>query len=189
MTVRFPRLPLSLDPLIAEARQRARRRRLLLAALLAGVLALAVGLSFGLRHTGPRLEAFRSSSGRWVPAGVEEIDVRAPNSPPVSLRVTDPSQVKQIVGWFNGLTANRPGSSGCAGGYAPNVSFTFRGASGRALATAYSSPLPTGSCDPIYFKAGAKPHASLFDPNDASSFITRVRQLLGISRTSAQYRG
>lgn len=31
MTVRIPRLPLSLDPLVAEAKRRARRRRLLLA--------------------------------------------------------------------------------------------------------------------------------------------------------------
>jgi len=186
MTVRLPHLPMTADPLIGEAKQRARRRRLLLAALLAGVVALAVGLFFGLRHTGPRLEAFRSSSGRWVPAGVEEIDVRAA---PISLRVTDPSQLKQIVGWFNGLTSTRPGSPACAGGYAATVSFTFRGASGVALATANSSPLPTGSCDPVSFKVGAKPHTFLFDPSGASSFITRVRQLLGISRTFELYRG
>ena len=111
MTVHLPRLPVSVDPLIAEAKQRARRRRLLLAALLAGVVALVVGLSFGLRHTGPRLEAFRSGSGRWVPAGVDEVDVRAaggPNATDLVLRVTDPSQVKQIVGWFNGLTQTPP---------------------------------------------------------------------------------
>lgn len=184
---------MSIDPLIGEARQRARRRRLLLGALFAGVVALSLALSFGLRHSGPRLEAFRSSSGRWIPAGVEEIDVRAPNAafgaPPISLRVIDPSQVKQIVGWFNGLTANRPGSPGCLGGYAATVSFTFRSASGVALATANSSPLPTGSCDPVFFKAGAKPHALLFDPRGASSFITRVRQLLGISRTFVLYGG
>jgi hypothetical protein len=193
MTMRLPRLPMSIDPLIGEARQRARRRRLFLAALLAGVVALAAGLSFGLRHTGPRLEAFRSSSGRWIPAGVEEIDVRAPSGspyvPPISIRVTDPSQVKQIVEWFNGLTADRPGSPLCAGGNAATVSLTFRRANGVALARANSSPLPTGSCDPVSFKAGAKPDTLLFDPSGASSFITRVRQLLGISRMFVLYRG
>src|SRR5690348_9016151 len=102
MAVNVPRLPLSIDPLIAEAKERARRRRLLLAALLVGVIGLGAGLSFGLRQTGPRLAAFRSSSGRWIPAGVEEVEVRAPNvgfgSPHFPLRVTGPSQVKQIVG-------------------------------------------------------------------------------------------
>ena len=152
MTVRLPRLPLSVDPLIGEARQRARRRRLLLAGLLAGVVALAIGLSLGLGRPGPRLEAFRSGSGRWVPAGVEDSTFarrRLAERPADLLRVTDPSQVKQIVGWFNGLTASRPGSPLCAGGYALSMSLTFRSASGVALATANSSPLPTGSCDPI----------------------------------------
>ena len=124
---------------------------------------------------------------------MEEVDVRAPNvgfgSPHFPLRVTDPSQVKQIVGWFNGLTSNRPGSAGCLGGYAATVSVTFRGASGVALANANSSPLPTGSCDPVFFKVGAKPRTFLFDPNGASSFITRVRLLLGILRTRTLYGG
>jgi hypothetical protein len=42
MTVQVPRLPFSLDPLIAEARRRARQRRFLIA-LVAVVVALAVG--------------------------------------------------------------------------------------------------------------------------------------------------
>lgn len=49
MTVRVPRLPLSLDPLIAEAKRRARRRRLAIAAtsalLAAGVAGAALVLS------------------------------------------------------------------------------------------------------------------------------------------------
>jgi hypothetical protein len=42
MTVQVPRLPFSLDPLIAEARRRARQRRFLIA-LVAVVVALAMG--------------------------------------------------------------------------------------------------------------------------------------------------
>jgi hypothetical protein len=49
MTLHVPRLPLSLDPLIAEARQRMRRRRAALAVL---VLAIAVSLTFALWPSG-----------------------------------------------------------------------------------------------------------------------------------------
>ena len=69
------------------------------------------------------------------------------------------------------------------------MSVTFRGASGAAKATANSSPLLTGSCDPVHYKVGAKPETFLFDPSAASSFITRVRQLLGMSRVFELYRG
>ena len=44
MTARVPRLPFSLDPLIAEAKQRMRRRRLLLAAMFALVAATTAGV-------------------------------------------------------------------------------------------------------------------------------------------------
>jgi hypothetical protein len=47
----LPRLPIAVDPLIAEAKRRTRLRRLLLA-VLAGVVALAVGLTLGLRPGG-----------------------------------------------------------------------------------------------------------------------------------------
>jgi hypothetical protein len=47
MTLRVPRLPFSLDPLMAEAKRRARRRRLLLA--LAGAAAGAVAVTFALQ--------------------------------------------------------------------------------------------------------------------------------------------
>jgi hypothetical protein len=47
-----PRLPFSLDPLIAEARRRMRRRRVLLAALVVGLLA-AVGAAYVWRSPRP----------------------------------------------------------------------------------------------------------------------------------------
>lgn len=189
-------LHVQVDPLIGEARQRARRRRLLLAALLVGAVTLAAVVSLAFRQTGGGLETFRSSSGRWIPAGVAEVDLHSPNptAPPISLRVTDPSQVKQIVGWFNGLASHRHGGA-CLGGYAATVSITFRSATGAALAAAHSSPLPAGYCDPISFRAGAKPGALLYDPNGArdpngtTSFITRVRDILGLSRMFEVYRG
>jgi hypothetical protein len=53
MTLPVPRLPFSLDPLMAEAKRRARQRRMLiaLAILLAG---LAVGLTLAFRSPGGR---------------------------------------------------------------------------------------------------------------------------------------
>jgi hypothetical protein len=51
---RVPRLPFSLDPLIAEAKRRMRRRRLLVAALAVVVAGGGVGAAFALRSAGPR---------------------------------------------------------------------------------------------------------------------------------------
>ena len=53
MSVRVPRLPLSLDPLVAEARRRARLRRLLVALIAVVVVAVAAVLTIELRGTGP----------------------------------------------------------------------------------------------------------------------------------------
>ncbi|HJU36796.1 MAG TPA: hypothetical protein VJ716_05190 [Gaiellaceae bacterium] len=49
MTVHVPRLPFSLDPLIAEAKRRMRRRRLLIAA---AIVAVAAGSVFAIRAPG-----------------------------------------------------------------------------------------------------------------------------------------
>jgi len=49
MTSHVPRLPFSLDPLIAEAKRRMRRRRLLIAA---AVVAIAAGSAFAMRAPG-----------------------------------------------------------------------------------------------------------------------------------------
>jgi hypothetical protein len=181
MTVYSQRLPLTIDPLIEEAKQRTRRRRLLLAAALAGVAALAVGLTLALRPGG--LGMFRSS-GALVPAGVEEVDIRQSNasSRPTSLRVTNPTQVNSVVAWFNGLTrlSQAPANMMCAGGSVANIVFTFRGAGGAGLATANSSPTPTGFCNPIHFTVGAKPQAFLYDPSGVHPLISRVEELVGV---------
>lgn len=46
MTLRAPRLPLGLDPLIAEAKRRSRQRRFFVSAILAAVIGTAAGLNF-----------------------------------------------------------------------------------------------------------------------------------------------
>jgi hypothetical protein len=52
MTLRVPRLPFSLDPLIAEAKRRARQRRVLIALGVLLVAGLAAGLTFAFRSPG-----------------------------------------------------------------------------------------------------------------------------------------
>lgn len=52
MTLRAPRLPFSLDPLIAEAKRRARQRRVLIALGILLAAALAAGLTFAFRSPG-----------------------------------------------------------------------------------------------------------------------------------------
>jgi hypothetical protein len=49
MTVRVPRLPFSIDPLMAEAKRRMRRRRLFVAVLLVVLVGAAIGASVELR--------------------------------------------------------------------------------------------------------------------------------------------
>lgn len=52
MTLRAPRLPFSLDPLIAEAKRRARQRRVLIALGILVAAGLAAGLTFAFRSPG-----------------------------------------------------------------------------------------------------------------------------------------
>jgi hypothetical protein len=52
MSVHVPRLPLSLDPLIAEAKRRARQRRVLLALVVSAVVAAGAVLGFEFRGLG-----------------------------------------------------------------------------------------------------------------------------------------
>jgi hypothetical protein len=52
MATHLPRLPLSLDPLVAEAKRRARRRRVLVALLAVAVVAAGAAIGFELRGLG-----------------------------------------------------------------------------------------------------------------------------------------
>src|SRR5215475_12338958 len=52
MTVHIPRLPFSLDPLMAEAKRRARQRRLFVALIAVAVVAAGAALGFELRGLG-----------------------------------------------------------------------------------------------------------------------------------------
>jgi hypothetical protein len=61
--VRVPPLPFSLDPLIAEAKRRARQRRLLIAVAVVVVGGLAAALTFGLRSSNDPIAVARPGGG------------------------------------------------------------------------------------------------------------------------------
>jgi hypothetical protein len=122
-----------------------------------------------------------------VPKGVSEVDIRAPvrvtknpNPPDIfSRRITDPSQVKRIIGWFDSLQRLGNNNTFCAGGLAADVTFTFRSANGVDLAKAYSPPSVADTCDPIHFTTRGRQETFLVDGNQATPLIGRVRSLLG----------
>jgi hypothetical protein len=133
-----------------------------------------------------------------VPNGVTEIDIRAPGrislrpnhpNPGISRRVTDPSQVKRITGWFDSLKPPGKTSYGCAGGPALSVRFTFRSANGDEWAKAYSAPAPACPCDTIQFTAGGQPEMFLVDGNQATPLIHRVQRMLGVKFHDDLYLG
>ncbi len=70
MTLHVPRLPFALDPLIAEAKRRARQRRYLLTLGALILVALAAGLTLGLRPSG-------GGSGSGVPTTGASVRVGA----------------------------------------------------------------------------------------------------------------
>jgi hypothetical protein len=188
-------LPGYVDALIGEAKERMRRRRLLRGTFFAGLAALAVALTLALWPAGS--DGLRGTSGgRWVPQGVTEVDVHG-LSPgegsaltPISLRVTDPTQVDKIAAWFNGLTPNARGVTRfCASVPGSNVNFMFRGANGDPLAEANTIPGPTRVCDPVQFFTRVGVETLLYDPDRASSLMGRVEKLLGVEFRSNAYYG
>ncbi len=185
MTTLSRRLPITVDPLIAEANRRKRLRRLTLAAVLVGVVAVAVPL------------ALRPSGGYpagWIPQGVQEIEVSsltrlASGKPAVpAIRITDPSKVNQVIGWFDALVTARVTTAGCQGGAVANMTFTFRSANGRPLGTANSNPYGASGCSPTYLTAGTQ-SVSLMDGTDEDPFVGRVARLLGVKFPMSPIRG
>lgn len=167
-----------------------------------GLLLAASGLVFVLAACG---------GSHRVPNGVNEIDIHSPGrlhlsthrshghvhltpghpSPVISRRVTDPSQVERITGWFDSLKPPGKVSYGCAGGPAESVRFTFRSANGEELATAYSAPERAGPCDTIGFIVGGqrKRETFLVDSTQGSPLIQRVESLLGVKFPDDLYLG
>jgi hypothetical protein len=115
-----------------------------------------------------------------VPAGVTGIDIRGGG---VDRRVTDATQVRQLVRWFDALNVSQPGPAvSCGVAIESTVTFGFRSANRAPLATAFvPSAGPTSNCDSIRFSIDGKRQRPLIDNLDelGHSFVDRVQRLLG----------
>jgi hypothetical protein len=65
MTVQVPRLPFALDPLMAEAKRRMRKRRVLIAAVAVLIGGGAAGAGVALTSSGP-VQSVSGACGRWT---------------------------------------------------------------------------------------------------------------------------
>ena len=75
MLARLPRLPYALDPLIAEAKRRARQRRLLICLSLALLIAFGVGLTVELRPSGGGSNGVSPAAAGSLRAGSPSVSV------------------------------------------------------------------------------------------------------------------
>ena len=129
--------------------------------------------------TGVRVDAQVSpwvrSSGEQVPAGVHTIDIKS--LPRVSLRVSNPAKVEQIIRWIDALEIVQPGTYSCPfAPHGPTVTFDFRGVGGVALANASVTGSPSGPCNPIDFSV----HGQAETPLIGANFLMQVSGLLGV---------
>ena len=115
-----------------------------------------------------------------VPSRVREITLRTPT---VNLTVTDRGKVERIIRWFDALPISPPGVAAmCGPVVGPDISLSFRTASGTTLARAELPPVPAGVCDPIDFTIGGHPQTPLIDGYGPyrGSFVGRLKRLLGV---------
>jgi hypothetical protein len=117
-----------------------------------------------------------------VPPGVRTIDIRR-TSPPLSLRISNPWKVRQIVRLVNQLPVAQPGAIACPALVAgrPVVSFRFMSASGLNLAAASEHAdvaEPTTPCDPLFFSVRSHSETPLLR---GAEFLHRVDRLLGVT--------
>ncbi|HLX32821.1 MAG TPA: hypothetical protein VKR79_08655 [Gaiellaceae bacterium] len=141
-----------------------------------------------LRHAGRtfvRVQAdvvwiYPRSPEERVPAGVTEIDVRAPK---VSRHVTGPAKVATIVRWFDALPISPPGVVlPCPLVIGPKIEFVFRSASGARLASASAPSLGKAwICDAIAFSIHGHRQTALVDAQRGHGFVYRVQHLLGVT--------
>ncbi len=108
-----------------------------------------------------------------LPAGVSEIDIRGPRA---DQQVTDPTQVRTIVRWFDRLEIAQQLYLylGCPPSREPSFGFVFRGAHGATLARA-SVPEFSSYCSAAMYSIGGHAEKSLLGGN----IVYRVQELIG----------
>ena len=113
-----------------------------------------------------------------VPSATRKIVVRAPKG---SRTVTNPAKVAQIVAWFDALRVSPPGAMAvCAAVGRPDITLSFRSASGAQLAHARVPAPAPGVCDPIRFRIGNRARRPLIDDASNLSMARRLERLLDL---------
>ena len=118
-----------------------------------------------------------------VPHRVRMIDIHVPQPNHVRIiRVINPAKVARIVHWFNALPVSPPGVHvPCLGGGAgPDITLSFRSATGDQLAQAKAPPGSAGICAPIRFRIGRRSQLPLIDRPFVGSFVADLQSLLGV---------
>jgi hypothetical protein len=132
-------------------------------------------------------------SDEVVPPAVREIDVSDRQLGPrgsrsqavaVSHRVTDPSQVAEIVRWFDALPVAPHVTPMCGPALGSSwIELVFRSADRKRLASA-SIPDQASACAEAQFNIGGKTQTPLVDSPNGPSFVSRVEKLLALTPTS-----
>jgi hypothetical protein len=177
MSARVPALPLGVDPLIAEANERARRRRLLALGLVAVVAAAAVGTTFALRSSANALGVCATPPSGWQERTVDYLPL-APSKTIVLTnwrfgRMTDFYGLTDRAGWpAQGVTIavgniglrSRPSAK--AGALRVNRA-SFGGFEGAAYPAAHFAVRSQGRVLDAYIEAGALTPATIAAANQA----------------------
>ena len=151
MTVRAPRLPFSLDPLMAEAKRRMRRRRLWIAAsltLIGGIAAAVASTSGGPGSTGggPGVHGLLSQvqssfgDGRLLSDSI--------NGRTLTVKVAAPDEPSAVSATFEAqMLAAAVHDAQTAAGQTPINSVQFIDAHGKAIPGYGPAPIGTDSAD------------------------------------------
>ena len=136
--------------------------------------------STGLRVDAQDVWIVPRSPSEKVPSGVSEIHITSAyrGKPPImSLNVTDPAKIAQIIRWIDALGTAQPTVIFCPVLGGPTVTFDFRAASGVLLAKASVLDFQgtSGPCNPISFSIRGHRQTPLIGGN----FLKRVQRLLG----------
>ena len=126
-----------------------------------------------------------SRGGSRLPRGVSEIDVTAAvghsldQSQVRTWRITEPAQVKRVIGWFNSLKQVEPSISRSGRCYADVETFTFRSSNGSELGTAGVPPGRADPCSPANIVIGRGEASFFVEKASGKALIDRAKDLLG----------
>jgi hypothetical protein len=122
--------------------------------------------------------AYPRSPEEKLPAGIRTIAVSAPK---ISRVVTAPSEVHELVHWFDALPITPPGvSAPCGPTLGPSLTLRFLSATGDQVAEARAPKGTASVCDAIEFTIRGRQQTPLIDSPNGRTFVDRVQRLLGV---------